>query len=351
MLGTDVVVKSDAFVERAICHDHVYVGRGVRLRGCAIGRSTDIRSNAQLEEGVIVGDECFIGEHAVVNAGVKIYPFKTVEADAVVNSSIVWESRGARTLFGRRGVRGLANVDITPEVAVRLAMAYGTALKRGSVVTTSRDTSRVARALKRAVIAGLNLAGANVEDVELATVPLTRFQVRNGEARGGVTVRLAPDDPDSVELRLFDADGRDIDEGMQRRIERLLAREDYRRAFAGEIGDIVFPPRSLEFYTSALERSLDVERVRNHGFKVVLDYSFGAASIIGPSVLAKLGAEILAVNPYAEHGAGVRRRELAEQVARIGELVRVSGSNLGCVISTDGETATFVDDTRSRALT
>ena len=46
----------------------------------------------------------------------------------------MWESKGARTLFGRRGVRGLANVDITSEVAVRLAMAYGTALKKGSVV-------------------------------------------------------------------------------------------------------------------------------------------------------------------------------------------------------------------------
>jgi mannose-1-phosphate guanylyltransferase/phosphomannomutase len=348
VLGTDVVVKGDAFLERAVCHDHVYVGRSARLRGCTIGRSSDLRAHARVEEGVVVGDECFIGEHAVVNAGVKIYPFKVVEADAVVNSSIVWESRGSRTLFGSRGIRGLANVDITPEVAVRVAMAYGTALKRGSVVTTSRDTSRAARALKRAVIGGLNLAGANVEDVELATVPLTRFQVRNGESRGGITVRLAPDDPDSVELRFFDADGRDIDEGTQRKIERLLAREDYRRAFAGDIGDIVFPPRSIEFYTAALERAVDAVRLREHAFKVVLDYSSGAASILMPSVLAKLGAEVLAVNPYASTVASSATAR-ADQVARIGELVRASGSHLGSVIAADGETALFVDD-EGRAL-
>ena len=88
-------------------------------------------------------------EHAVINPGVKVYPFKTVENGAVVNSSIVWESRGARTLFGRRGVHGLANVDITPELTIRVAMAYGTALKKGATVTTSRDTSRTSRALKR----------------------------------------------------------------------------------------------------------------------------------------------------------------------------------------------------------
>ena len=344
MLGTDVVVKSDAFLERAVCHDHVYVGRSTRLRGCTIGRSTDLRSHARLEEGVVVGDECFIGEHAVVNAGVKIYPFKTVEAGAVVNSSIVWESRGARTLFGRRGIRGLANVDITSEVAVRVAMAYGTALPKGAVVTTSADTSRVARALKRAVIGGLNLAGANVEDVELATVPLTRFQVRNGQSRGGITVRLAPGDPDSVEIRFFDADGRDIDEGTQRKIERLLHREDYRRAFAGDIGDIVFPPRSIEFYTAALERCVDVERIQGRAFKVVLDYSYGAASIVMPTVLARLGAEVLAVNPYASTAAATAIQETGAQVARIGELVRASGSHLGFVIDPDGETPIVVDD-------
>ena len=61
-----------------------------------------------------------------------------------------------RALFGRDGIAGLANVDVTPELAVQVAMAYATTLKKGSTVTTSRDSSRAARALKRAVMAGLN---------------------------------------------------------------------------------------------------------------------------------------------------------------------------------------------------
>src|SRR5207244_4568382 len=108
-----------------------------------------------------------------------IYPFKTVEPGAIINSSIVWESRGARNLFGRLGVSGLANVDITPELAVRLAMAFATTLKKGSNVVTSRDSSRAARALKRAVMAGLNAAGVNVDDPEVAPVPTTRFPPRS----------------------------------------------------------------------------------------------------------------------------------------------------------------------------
>ncbi|MBM3694005.1 MAG: mannose-1-phosphate guanyltransferase, partial [Actinobacteria bacterium] len=328
VLGTDVVVRPEAMLERTVCHDHVFVGPDVHARGAVIGRSTDLRAHARLDEGVVVGDECFVGEHAVINPGVRIYPFKTVERDAVVHASIVWESRAARTLFGTRGLRGLANVDITTEVAVRVAAALGTSLSKGSVVTVSRDTSRAARALKRAVIGGLNLAGVDVEDIELATVPVTRFQVRNSRARAGVTVRLVPGDSESVEIRFFDADGLDIDANAQRKIERLLNREDFRRAFAGDIGDITFPPRSIEFYTSALERSVNVRAIRERAPKVVLDYSHGAAAMVMPSVLAKLGAEVLAVNPFASTGPALALPNPFARGEQIAPLVRASGSDL-----------------------
>ncbi len=343
VLGADVVVKADAHIERSVVHDHCYIGHSARLRGAVVGRANDIREHAHIEEGVVIGDECFVGARAIVNPGVKIYPFKTVEGGALVTSSIVWESKGARTLFGRRGVRGLANVDITSEVAIRLAMAYGTALKKGSVVCTSRDTSRVARALKRAMIAGLNLSGVNVMDLELSTVPVNRFYVRSERAQGGISVRLAPDDPDSVEIRFVDDDGADIDEQQQRKLERLLYREDFRRAFAGEIGDITFPPRALEFYTAALESSVDSNRVRSRSFKVVLDYSYGATSVVMPHVLSKLGASVLAVNPYAAT-VGATVDDLDTRVKALGDLVRTSGSDLGFVFDPDGETAVIIDD-------
>jgi mannose-1-phosphate guanylyltransferase / phosphomannomutase len=345
VLGSDVVIKADAELERSVVHDHVYVGPGARVRGAVIGRASDLRDGARVEENVVIGDECFIGEHASINPSVKIYPFKTVEAGALVTSSIVWESKGARTLFGRRGVHGLANVDITSEVAVRLAMAYGTSLKKGAVVCTSRDTSRSARALKRAIIAGLNLSGTNVMDLELSTVPLTRFQVRSQRAQGGISVRLAPGDPDSVEIRFMDEHGADLDEGAQRKVERLLYREDFRRAFAADIGDIVFPPRAIEFYTAALEASIDADRLRQRSFKVVLDYSFGAAAMVMPNVLAKIGATVLAVNPYATTaGATASSEDTETRVKTIGDLVRTSGSDLGYVFDPDGETAIIIDD-------
>src|SRR5258706_7124539 len=108
-------------------------------------------------------------------------------------------------------------------------MAYATTLKKASTVTTSRDSSRAARALKRAVMAGLNAAGVNVDDLEVAPIPVTRFQVRSQRSQGGISVRLAADDHQSVVLRFLDEGGADITEAAARKIERTFHREDFRR--------------------------------------------------------------------------------------------------------------------------
>lgn len=343
VLGANVVVGTDADLERAVVHDNTYLGQGVRLRGAVVGRSCDLRANVHGEEGVVLGDDCFVGEHAVLNPGVKVYPFKTVEAGAIVNSSIVWESRGARSLFGRQGVTGLANVDITPELACRVAMAYATTLRKGDTVTTSRDSSRAGRALKRAVHAGLNAAGVDVDDLEMATVPVTRFQVRSERSQGGITVRLTPGDPQSVSLRFLDANGTDIDEGTQRKIERIFHRQEFRRAKASEIGDLSFGPRATEYYTAALMKAVQAAPVVEAGFKLVTDYAYGTTSVVMPHVLAKLGADVLSINPYASTSRAVAF-DGATHAARVAELVKTSHADLGVVLGPDGEHLAVIDD-------
>jgi mannose-1-phosphate guanylyltransferase/phosphomannomutase len=343
VLGSNVRVRNGAFLERTVVNDNVYLGDGVRLRGTVVGRNCDLRAGVRTEEGVVIGDECFLGEEAQLSPGVKVYPFKTIEAGATVNESIVWESRGARSLFGANGVSGLANVDITPEFAARVAMAFGGTLKKGSTVVTSRDSSRSARMLKRAMMAGLNAVGLNVEDLEVASVPVTQFIMRRPTARGGITIRLDKGDPQSVVIRFFDGGGLDITEETQRKIERLYARQDFRRVLPGEIGDIGFAPRALEHYATALETTVDVDAIRAAEFKVVIDYAYGSASFAMPNVLAKLGLEVLAVNPFVST-AGVMRADLDDHARSVGDLVRTSGSHIGAVIDPNGEQLRLIDD-------
>jgi mannose-1-phosphate guanylyltransferase/phosphomannomutase len=196
--------------------------------------------------------------------------------------------------------------------------------------------------LKRAIIVGCNAAGVNVDDLEVATVPVTRSHIRTGSSLGGITVRLFEDDAQSVMIRFFDEDGIDVAEATQRKIERLYHREEFRRALASEIGDIEFPPRALELYTAAMMSAVDVEAIAAAEFKLVLDYSYGTCSFVMPNVLAKLGADVLVVNPYAATAAVVAHDRAASAV-RVADLVRASGAHLGAVIDPGGEHITLVD--------
>jgi mannose-1-phosphate guanylyltransferase/phosphomannomutase len=209
VLGANVVVKAGAIIERSIVHDNVFIGQRASLRGCVIGRNTDVMRSARIDEGAVVGDDCVIEQEAFLSAGVRVYPFKTVDAGAVVTSSVIWESRGHRSLFGPRGVSGLVNVEITPDLAVRLASAWATTLRKGSVVIASRDVSRAATALKRAVVSALTASAIDVRDLEVAPAPVTRFATAHSDAVGGIMIHTTPGDPQSVDLVFLDDGGAD----------------------------------------------------------------------------------------------------------------------------------------------
>jgi mannose-1-phosphate guanylyltransferase/phosphomannomutase len=348
-IGANTRIAERAEVHHSVVGENSYVGQAARVEGSVLGRACDLRRGARCEPGSVVGDGCLIGANAVLRGGVKVYPYKVVEAGAQVQSSIVWESGGTRTLFGREGVRGIVNVDISPELAVRLAKAWASSLEKGSVITTSRDTSRAARVLKRALMVGCNSVGVNVTDLEVATIPVTRHHIRTRATQGGLTVRLSPDDPQSVAIRFFDSDGLDLSESEQRRIERLYHREEFRRVTAGDVGDIDFSPRAIEHYTADVVEAFDLRHASRRDLKLVLDLSYGAASFVMPNLLSKVKADVLSINPYAQT-PGMISVDPVSSAAGVVRSVRTSGADLGAVIDAGGEHLTLVDGT-GRVLT
>ena len=345
VVAGNAIVADDAVVTGGVVMERGYVGAYARVRGGVVGRGAGLEKGATLEEGAVLGDEVSVGAGAVINPRVKVYPGRTVEAGAIVTSSVVREQRATRSLFGSRGVSGLVNVGVTPLVAVRLGMAYGTAMKRGSVVVTGRDSSRAARTMKRALVAGLNAAGVTVHDLELVPMPLTRFTIKGEQAAGGISVRTSPGDPEVVEIRLFDADGADLSPAEQRKVERVFFREDYRRAAHNKLGELEFPPRALEQYTAGLMNAVDVKAIRARAPKVVVDYAFGASSLVGPSLMGRLGCDVLSVNAFTdEHRPVLVTEDLRRLLEHLTEHVRKSGSDLGVLLEPGGETAHLIDD-------
>ena len=345
VVGTNVIVKEGAFLHRAVVHNNVYVGRGVTLRGCVVGKNTDVMSLARIEEGAVVGDECVIEPDSYLSAGVKVYPFKTIEAGAVVNTSVIWESRGQRTLFGTRGVSGLVNVEITPELCVRLASAYATTLKKGAVVTTSRDSSRAARALKRAVHGALNASAINVVDLEAQPMPLARFETARSDCSGGIALQTTPGDPQSIDILFMDADGADLSQSAQRKLERVFSRQEYRRAFPGEIAELSYPPRVVEAYTHELLSSVDMTGVFGAGLRVVADCAGGTTSLVLPGLLGKIGVDVLTVNNRLDESSPTQSlAAVRADLHRLGELVSSFGAAFGVRFDPVGERIALVDD-------
>jgi mannose-1-phosphate guanylyltransferase / phosphomannomutase len=346
VIGANVVVKEGAFVHRAVVHNNVFVGQGTTLRGCVVGKNTDVMRLARIEETAVIGDECVIEPEAYISAGVKVYPFKTIEAGAVVNTSVVWESRGQRTLFGQRGVSGLINVEVTPELCVRLASAYASMLKKGSTVTTSRDASRAARTLKRAVQGALNASAINVMDLEAQPLPVARFETaRSDEYSGGIALRTTPGDSQSIDIIFLDSDGAELSQSAQRKLERVFSRQEFRRAFPGEIAELSYPPRIVEWYTHELLRTANLAGVRGAGLKVVADCAGGTVSVLLPTLLGRIDVDVHTLNnrldevtptqTVAQNRAGMQR---------LAEMVSSSRAAFGVRFDTVGERIQLVDE-------
>ena len=345
VLGSNVVLKEHAETRHSVIDANTYIGASSKVLGAIVGKNCDIKSGVTLSEGVAVGDECVIGEQAHIAPDVKVYPFKTVESGAQINSSIIWESRGTSQLFGKEGVVGLINIDITAELALKLAMAYGTTLPKGARVTTSRDAHPASRVFKRALICGLNSTGVVVRDLRVASSAINRFEVKNGNTQGGMHVRISPWDPEMVQIQVFEPPGVNISEKRQKDIEKYYGRQDFRRAFYSEFGEIQFPDRAMETYVRGLTRGWDIERIRNRAYRLVIDYSYSAASLILPNVLGDLNAEVLSVRAFSDQRyASVSAEELGANIAEVQRMVKVMSADLGVVISSGSDRMFVVDD-------
>jgi mannose-1-phosphate guanylyltransferase/phosphomannomutase len=345
VLGSNVVVKEGAFLHRAVVHDNVFVGPSTNLRGCVIGKNTDVMAGARVEEGAIVGDECVIEPEAYVSNGVKVYPFKTIEAGAVVNTSVIWESRGQRSLFGPRGVSGLINVEITPELAVRLTSAYATTLRKGETVVTARDASRAARTLKRAVVSALTASAINAADLEACPLPVARFETAREDCAGGIVIRTTPGDPQGVDIMFLDANGGDLSLAAQRKLERVFGRQEYRRAFPGEIAELSYPARTIETYTRDLLRRVDMSGVREAELKIVLDCAGGTAALVLPTLLGKVGVDVLTMNNRLDEASPTETlAERMRDLQRLGELVSSARAAFGVRFDPVGERISLVNE-------
>lgn len=322
-----------------------FVGKNAQVRGAVLGRRVDVRARASIEVGAVIGDESMVGQGAQVMTGVQVYPYKRIEPAAVVGSSIIWESLGARSLFGDDGISGLVGVDITPEMALKAAQAFGSTLPRASHVIVSRDSSRAARMVKRAMVSGFNSAGCNVRDLRVASPAINRFTSRDTRCVGGVHICQSSLDRNQLEIHFYEQTGLDLSPGMEKKVERLFFRGEFRRAFLAEVGDIIYPPRAIEYYAAGLRHAL--ERRQNDALphlRVVADLNHGVASLVLPQVSAPWHLELVTLNPFldAERTQSMQAGEASTDAEELAYSVEMFNADLGVRFDAAGEHMSLV---------
>ncbi len=344
-LGSGVTVEEGAVIIDSVLWDGVKVGRKAKMQENVIGHNTDIGTGAHLAENVVIADDCKIGRKATVKTNVKVWPHKIVDDDAVLASSLVWGQKWSKNIFSTYGVTGLANIELSPDFAAKLGAAYGATLEKGSYVSTSRDAHKTSRMINRAVMTGILSTGVNVHDYGVTPMPVCRLLSRGGAEVGGIHTRRSPFDPLLLDLKFFDSVGLDLHPGFEKNIERLFSREDYRRVPIEETGEMVFPIHGFEYYENAFMSAVNAEVIRKAQFKIVLDYSYGSSSRIFPSILGRLGCDVIALNANLD-GTKVTRtaEEFDKAIAQLSNIVRSVGADVGMLLDAGGEKIFLVDD-------
>ncbi len=345
VIGPGAVIGEGAEVTGSVLWEGAQVGPGAVLKEVIIGRGATVRAKAFVAEGAAVGDFSKIGESSVVKANVKVWPYKEVEDGATLAVSLVWGERWSRALFGRYGVTGLANIEVSPEFASKLGAAFGASLGRRRAVITSRDHHKTSRMINRALMAGLLSVGVDVHDLGVAPIPVVRYQIPALGLAGGSHVRKSPYDRELLDIKCFDARGLDLAPEREKAVERLFFREDFYRAPTEETGVLSFPHAGTDRYRDGLLRNVDRELVRKAQLRIVLDYAFGSASAIFPAVLGELGVELISLNAYLDETRIAKSaEEFRRSLDQLSNIVRTLGADLGVLLDTGGEKVFLVDE-------
>jgi mannose-1-phosphate guanylyltransferase/phosphomannomutase len=349
VIGDNSLVEEEANVERSVLWDSVYVGPSVGIHSAIVCSRTTIKRDSVVREDAVIGDRCLIDVNCTVRPRVKIWPDKIIERGSTVTMSLVWGNKWRGSLFRELGVAGLSNIEITPDFACRLGSSFGSCFSPRTRIVTSRDSTRSSRMIKRALIASLLSVGCDVLDLRSSAVPIARHFIKASGAGGAISCRKLPGNPRVSLVEMFDSGGAYLSRNLERKVETIFFREDYRRTDPDDLGVIEFASRAVEEYQADFFRLLG-EDSEPSTLKVVCDYGFSSVSLFYPAMLDRMGVQSISLNGFNDAKRSPRTtHEIENHVQNLSQIVGNLGYDMGVLFTQEGERITIVDN-RGRLL-
>ncbi|MBU7006885.1 phosphoglucosamine mutase [Phosphitispora fastidiosa] len=253
-----------------------------------------------------------------------------------------------RELFGTDGVRGVANRDLTPELAYKIGRAGAYTLTRNAkrpvkpAVVIGKDTRISGDMLEAALIAGICSVGVDVLRVGVMPTPAIAFLTRELKAAAGVVISASHNPVEDNGIKFFAATGYKLPDEVEIEIERLIREgiPETNRPVGSEIGSVReiadAGDRYVRFAASTVDCSLE-------GLRIVIDCANGAASVLSPRIFRELGAEVIPV--YSDpDGININKDCGSTHPAVVAGKVAEYGADLGLAHDGDADRVIAVDE-------
>ncbi|AGL00167.1 phosphoglucosamine mutase [Desulfoscipio gibsoniae] len=247
-------------------------------------------------------------------------------------------------LFGTDGVRGVANKDLTPELAYKLGRAGAYALANGQGpgrLVVGRDTRVSGDMLEAALSAGICSTGVDVLTVGVIPTPAIALLTRELDAAGGVVISASHNPVEDNGIKFFGPSGYKLTDEKEQRIEQLLSDGDagLPSPVGAGVGRIHRVTDADDRYVAFLKGTIPGDF---SGLKIVVDCANGAAYWVAPRVLAELGAEVIAVFNTPD-GVNINDGCGSTHPEKLREAVLQHGADLGLAHDGDADRLIAVD--------
>ena len=247
--------------------------------------------------------------------------------------------------FGTDGVRGEANVELTPELAFKLGRFGGYVLSQHEeetpLVFVGRDTRISGEMLEHALIAGLLSVGIRVYKLGVIATPGVAYLVRTEKASAGVMISASHNPALDNGIKFFGGDGFKLDDDRELEIEALLdaAEDTLPRPSAQGLGTVMEYPEVLRKYQEFLVST----GVQLEGMHVVLDTANGAASTSARQIFADLGAQLTVIGENPD-GLNINDGVGSTHPEHLQEKVKEVGAAIGLAFDGDSDRLIAVDE-------
>jgi len=203
-----------------------------------------------------------------------------------------------RKYFGTDGVRGIANTELTCELAYKLGRAGGYVLTQGKKnlkVVVGKDTRMSGDMLEASLIAGIMSVGGDVISVGVAPTPAVAYLTRKYEADCGVVISASHNPVEYNGIKFFNKDGYKLDDEIELKIEEYIDNMDKIDYYptGDEVGTKIYKHDAIRDYVDFLKSITEVDL---SNLKIVLDCANGAAYESAPIIFEELGAKVISIN-------------------------------------------------------